>query len=110
MLLSAITLSRIDESMSFGLYDKKPDKILSIRGECQGIAVTKDGRFVMSCSYSLKDSTIYYYDDVLNDERHDTFILGNKMTDLWYLDNNSLIKEINAPAMTEEIIIRNNKI
>lgn len=101
---------RIDESMSLGLYDKSPDKILSIRGECQGISVTNDGKFVMSCSYSLKDSTIYYYDSVLNEEKHDTFILGKKIIDLWYLDNESLIKEINVPAMSEEMVIKNNRV
>lgn len=101
---------RIDESMSHGLYDVKPDKILSIRGGCQGIDVTNDGKFVMSCSYSLKDSSIYYYEDVLNQEPHDTFVLGTKMTDMWYLDNDSLLNTINAPAMTEELVIHNNRV
>ena len=101
---------RINESMSNGLYEDSPSKLLSIRGECQGIAVTADGKFVMSTSYGLKDSTLYYYNNVLDEERHDTFVLGKKMTDLWYLDGESLISEVNAPAMSEELVIKNNRV
>jgi hypothetical protein len=64
----------------------------------------------MSCSYSIKDSTIYYYKNVLDEERHDTFVLGQKMLDIWFLDNESLISETNAPAMSEEMVIKNNRV
>lgn len=101
---------KIDESKNYGLYEKSPSKILSIRGECQGIAVTKNGNFVMSSSYSVKDSTLYYYKNVLIEERHGTFILGKKMIDLWYLDNDSLITSMNMPSMSEELVVNNDRI
>jgi len=101
---------QIDESKKYGLYENSPSKILSIRGECQGISVAKDGKFVMSCSYGIKDSTLYYYKDVLKEERHGTFVLGKKMIDLWYLDNESLLNTVNMPSMSEEIVVNNDRI
>ena len=101
---------QIDESMAYGLYENSPNKIISVRGECQGITVTNDGKFVMSCSYSIKDSTIYYYTNILSEEKHGTFVLGKKMVDLWYLDNDALISEMNAPSMSEELVFDNGRI
>lgn len=101
---------KIDESKINGLFENSPSKILSIRGECQGISVTTDGKFVMSCSYSIKDSSLYYYKNVLSEERHGTFILGKKMIDLWYLDNQSLITSMNMPSMSEELVVNNDRV
>ena len=99
----------INESMSYGLDGTMPTKILSIRGECQGIDVYGD-RIVMSCSYSIKDSTMLCYNNVLNLEKHGTFILGKSYIDLWYLDANSLVSEKQIPSMSEEIVIDNNRV
>lgn len=103
---------KIDESKSFGLVSNSPtpDKALSIRGLAQGIAVTSDGRLVVSCSYGLKDSNLYVYKPVLNEEKHGTYILGKHTIDLWYLDNDALINTINAPAMSEEICIKDSRL
>ncbi|MGN0961570.1 MAG: hypothetical protein ACI4PF_05175 [Christensenellales bacterium] len=102
---------KIDESYKFGLYSSFPKKALSIRGLCQGMAVTSDGKFVMSTSYSIPDSNIYYYKDVLNENAHNKeFKVGLTQVDLWYLDNYSLISTTNAPAMSEEVVVENNRV
>ena len=101
---------KIDESMAYGLFSKTPEKALSLREKCQGVAVTTEGKFVLSCSYSISDSAIYYYKDVLNEEKHGEFILGKHILDLWYLDNESILNEINAPSMSEEIVIKNDRL
>lgn len=103
---------QIDESKGYGLYSQAPlpAKALSIRGLTQGIAVTKDGKFVLSTSYGLPDSNIYIYDNVLGGECDDVFMYGRQKVDLWYLDNNSLLKTINAPSMAEEIIVKNDRV
>ena len=100
----------IDQSKSYGLVNQAPlpSKALSIRGLCQGIAVTQDGKFVLSTSYSISDSHLYYYENVLSREKDSTISIGIHEVDLWYLDNNSLIKEITIPSMSEEIVIKNN--
>ena len=100
----------IDQSKGYGLVNQAPlpSKALSIRGLCQGIAVTQDGKFVLSTSYSVADSHLYYYENVLAKEKDSTISIGIHEVDLWYLDNNSLIKEITIPSMSEEIVIKNN--
>jgi len=98
----------IDESASNGLLSKIPVKLLSIRGLCQGISVDSQGNFVMTTSYSVPDSNIYYYKDVLKEDSHMNFVLGKHTIPLWFLDNNSLISKTNAPAMAEELVVVND--
>jgi len=100
----------IDESMSNGLLTKVPKKLLSIRGLCQGISVDSKGNFVMSTSYSIPDSNIYYYKNVLKDECHTEITLGNYVLPVWFLDNNSLISTTNAPSMAEELVVDNDRV
>lgn len=90
-----------------------PKKALSIRGLCQGIAVTNEGKFVLSTSWGLSDSNIYLYENVLDEDAHDTIDLAsiaNFKVPLWYLDNESLISTTNAPAMSEEVIVKNDRV
>lgn len=100
----------IDETMKYGLYSKIPTKAISVRGLCQGLEMTKTGKFIMSTSYSIADSNIYYYKDVLNEEKHATYRLGLQNIDLWYLDNEALISTTVAPAMTEELVVYNDRV
>ena len=100
----------IDNTATYGVVDTIPDKALSMTGLVQGMAFSTDGKIVLSTSYSLPDSTIYTYDAVLSETAHSTISVGGTDVDLWFLDNESLIKEVNAPAMTEEIVIDNNKL
>lgn len=100
----------IDESRDYGLYSSTPSKAISSGREIQGIAVTSSGEFIVSSSYSIKDSTLYRYSAILNEEKHASIIKDKKSIDLWYLDNKSLIAEMKIPSMSEEIIIKNDKV
>lgn len=101
----------INESLKYGLSSSFPQKALSIRGLCQGISVTPDGKFVMTSSYSIPDSSIYYYQDVLSEDAHNSdFAIGYNKVPLWYLDNDSLISTTNAPAMVEESVVENGRV
>lgn len=100
----------IDETCKYGIYSQMPTKALSIRGLCQGIDMTSSGNFVLSTSYSISDSNIYYYKDVLNESSHSTFRFGLYDIPLWYLDNDSLINSIKAPSMSEELIVNNERV
>lgn len=103
---------KIDESKGYGLVSQAPlpDKALSIRGLAQGIAVASDGRFVMSTSYGLPDSNIYIYKNVLAEEKHGTVSIGMHTFDMWFLDNDSLLNTINTPSMSEELVIKNDRV
>lgn len=93
-----------------GLEDLIPDKAISMKGLVQGIAITEQGNIILSTSYSLPASTIYCYKNVLSEEKHATIKVNETDVDLWFLDEESLINEISAPAMTEEIIAYNGKL
>lgn len=95
----------IDESASSGLLSKVPSKLLSIRGLCQGMSIDSKGNFVMTTSYSVPDSNIYYYKDVFKKECDMNYFIGKHTIPLWFLDNNSLISETNAPSMAEEVVV-----
>ena len=100
----------IDESYNYGLDNDFPVKALSIGDQCQGIAVTADGKFVLSTSYSIPDSHIYYYKDVLSEDQHSTIRVGLKDVPLWYLDEEALINSIQIPAMSEELFVKNDRV
>jgi hypothetical protein len=102
----------IDESYKYGLLynDAFPVKAISIPNQVQGVAVTKEGNFILSTSYSLPDSCLYYYKDVLNEPQHGTTNIGPTKIPLWYLDNDSLLMSVNAPAMAEELVINNDRV
>lgn len=100
---------KIDNTAACGVVDDIPDMALSTTGLVQGMAFDEDG-IILSTSFSLPDSNIYSYENVLTQEAHSHITVNGTIVDLWFLDNESLIKKINAPAMTEEIIIDNNKL
>ena len=89
---------------------RPPVKALSVRDLCQGIALTADGKFVMSTSYSIPDSHIYYYKDVLNEEAHGTIRVGLDEVPLWFLDEEAKIGSAQIPAMSEELFVKNNRV
>ena len=64
----------------------------------------------MSTSYSIPDSNIYYYKDVLSEDQHSTIRVGLKDVPLWYLDEEALINSIQIPAMSEELFVKNDRV
>ncbi len=92
------------------IVDAVADKALSLPAQVQGMAFTSTGEIILSTSYSLPDSKIYAYDDVLNETAHSTIEVDGTNVDLWYLDDQAKTKTINAPAMSEEIVIDGDKL
>lgn len=102
---------KISEKYNTGVINEEcPDKLLSIRDLCQGIDVTSDGKFVLSTSYSIPNSHLYYYNNVLEEEPHATARVGLSEVPMWYLDDNALINSVEIPSMAEEIVIKNGRV
>ncbi len=101
---------KIDLNTSIGIESLTPVKALSTRGLCQGVAMTNDGKFVISTSYSISDSNLYYYDNVLEESNHSEIEVNGVKVPLWFLDNDSLISQTNAPSMSEEVVIDDDKV
>jgi len=101
---------KINLNNSTGVENNIPVKALSMTGLVQGVAMTKGGKFVVSTSYSISDSNIYYYDNVLSENKHGEIDLNGEKIPLWFLDNKSLISKTNAPSMSEEIVVDDSKV
>ena len=76
----------IDQSESTGVVSSLPQKAISVRDLCQGIAVGENGEFIMSTSFSLPDSNIYVYENVLEQNAHATVEVGTRTIPVWHLD------------------------
>lgn len=101
----------INEQNKYGLNSTTPTKALSIVGKCQGIAMTSKGNFLVSSAFGVNDSNIYYYDAVLSEPEHSKYYYSyNEPIPMWYLDNQSLISTTKAPAMSEELIVKNDRV
>ena len=81
-----------------------PDKIYSIRNKVQGACFTPDGKVILSTSYGLTDSVYYVYNEA--DATDSGLTLDG--APVYLLD--SCIKEIKAPAMSEDIDYYDGKI
>jgi hypothetical protein len=99
---------QIAENRANGLVDVFPDRAISIGQKCQGISITNDGNFVLSTSYGLSDSELFYYKDIFNGESINKYRIGLKEIPLYYLDSSNLLSSKKIPAMSEEIVIIND--
>lgn len=102
----------INESKKCGLQDLLPEVALSVDEKCQGIAVTTDGNFITSSSYSVfKNSNINMYNNVLLEESTTKFkfTTGCEIP-VYFLDDSNLISSKQVPIMSEEIVVDEGKL
>ncbi len=93
-----------------GLESLTPVMALSTPSLVQGMVIAED-RLVLSTSYSLPDSHIYIYTNVLNYATEDTFALDTDTNiPLFVLDGTDLLKDLIAPSMSEEIEYVNGRV
>lgn len=83
-----------------------PDYMIAIPEQVQGIAFTKTDKIMFSTSYGRrKDSKIYIYKDIFTSDKVGQRQIDGKNIDLYACDSKSLIEEINAPPMAEDLAI-----
>ncbi len=83
-----------------------PDYFLAIPEQVQGIAFTKTDKIIFSTSYGRRNnSKLYIFEDVLVKEKAGTKTIDGKDVDLYACDSKSLVKEIIAPPMAEDLAI-----
>lgn len=123
-------LTTLSSSLNLKTEDLVPkiDYVYSITDEIQGFARTKDG-LVLSRSWGLKNSTLYYHDwnkihpsagasslsgktDIIYSGL--TTKDGNKFiykdVSVYYVDNSSLIREYSIPSMSEGLCCSGGKV
>ncbi len=104
---AVITLFKADANGQFGL-DPNAVAAFSIRERVQGMCLTGEGQIVLSTSWGLTDSKLYYYDVDL--ERKGTLETASGEVPLYYLDSANLTQTVTAPPMAEELVCKDGKV
>lgn len=99
----------LDSSKPYGVSSTTPDYGISVPNQVQGFDFTATGNIVVSTSYSIPDSKILIYENVFDVSNKTNITLFDKNFDVYVLSSKNLKKEITAPAMSEEIIIKDNR-
>ena len=81
-----------------------PDRIYTVREKVQGICFTPDGEIVLSTSYSIAHSYYYVYNTA------DCTDTGKTFGGVPVFELGKCIKEIKAPAMSEDLDYYNGKV
>lgn len=100
----------IDDTQTTGVKSTTPIMALSTPSLVQGMVVT-DENIVISTSYSLPNSHIYTYTNTIDlnaVENHFTY--GDADIPLFILENKDLVKDLEAPCMSEEIELVDGKV
>ena len=105
--VSLITVFKLDPDAELGI-DPVPVAAISSANKIQGACFTEEGNIILSTSYGLA-SSVFYFHSVTNTDSQCTIEIGGNTLPLWYLDSDSLTKELKAPPMAEEIIIHEGR-
>ena len=104
---SLITVYKIDELEEYGI-NLKPVAAISAPSKVQGICFTYDDEIVLSTSYSVASSHLYYHR--LNTASSGIIQVCETEVPLFYLDSGSLTDTVTLPPMSEELVFRNGRV
>ena len=97
----------LDETTGL-LTSNTPEKIYSTLSNVQGMCKTDSGKIVLSTSWGLSASHLYVYDETKADVAQGVTISG--CSNVVYLDSKSLIQDVVAPPMAEELVYENGRV
>ncbi len=98
----------INEVNSFGIESTTPIKGISLPNQVQGIDFTNDGKIICSTSYSVPSAHILIYS--LDAQSQKTVQLFDTDFSINVLSSANLVKDIEAPAMSEEIVYKEGRL
>jgi len=98
----------ISDNEKCGITSLVPTKALSTGSLVQGMVVLDD-KIILSTSYSLANSHIYTYENILSGTAS-TFNFEGTEIPLFILSDKQLIKDLETPCMSEEITVAEGKI
>lgn len=94
---------KIDKSSTSGIGEKQ--FVLTLPNNAQGIAIIGE-KVVVSTSWAIRSSELFVYNNSLNMEASGMF----EGLPLYELSDKNLIKIIKAPAMAEEIAVKDGRV
>ena len=86
-----------------------PALCLSVTNLVQGFTRIPDG-FALSTSYGLGVSHIFFHKDVTAGEPDATLAVGGTDVPVYFLDDESLTKDVSMPPMSEEIFVKDGRL
>ena len=98
---------KADENAHFGI-DPTPVAGFSTPEKVQGICFTSDDEIVLSTSYSVKSSHLYYHRIDIN--RSATVTSCGVEVPLYYLDSATLMDTVTLPPMSEELVYKDGRV
>lgn len=104
---SLITIFKAEETANFGV-DPVPVAAISAPEKVQGICFASDSQIVLSTSYSVGSSYLYYHN--IDTQRRATVEACGVTVPLIYLDDATLTKTVTAPPMSEELVYRDGRV
>ncbi len=99
----------IDSAKDFGIESATPIKALSTGSLVQGMVITND-KIILSTSYSLANSNLTSYENILKGTHTSTFEINETTINVYVLDAEDIVAEYELPCMSEEIVEANGKI
>ena len=126
---SVMTVFKLDENAEFGI-NPTPVALISAREMIQGICITPDGQMVVSSSWGLATSNLFFYDlskaqstvlekyegtityGDLEDENAERYEEGFSFENLpvYFVDSSCLVNTVVAPPMSEELVCKDGMI
>ena len=101
----------LDTASELGIADTTPALLLSVPGQVQGFAMTADGGFVLSSSFGLSSSILRFYSALPAEQQPDaTLDVNGASVPVYFLDNDMLIRVVEAPPMSEEIVVKDGRL
>ena len=90
-----------------------PECVYSSTGHVQGMTFAGERVMVLSASYGLSTSKLYFHDLMVVHDTNNvgaTMLINGAEVPLYFLDSSSLIDTVDAPPMSEEIVWKNDRI
>lgn len=104
---SLITIFKADEGAQFGV-DPVPVAAISAPEKVQGICFTSNEELVLSTSYSVGSSYLYYHR--IDTTRSAEVEACGVSVPLFYLDDATLTDTVTFPPMSEELVYRDGRV
>ena len=104
---AVIAVYKADSAAQFGI-DPQPVAAISVRDRVQGIGITEEGEIVLSTSYGLASSGLWFYQP--DTRQQDTLTLQGREVPLYYLDSGNLTHSVEMPPMSEEIVCKDGRV
>ena len=94
----------------YGLESLEVQSAISMPNQVQGMTFTKEDKIILSTSYSIPNSKLLVYDNVLRSEAEKSISINNREVPLYVLESSNLEKTLVAPSMSEELELVDDRV